>query len=153
MDSYESQVLFGAVMYISMYPMLLVIPWLWAMLLFIDMDQFTEENVKSMEGVFFLLMTIVSPSYAFALYFKYTNFYAVTVFQRITLVAICAFITGLIGQDPFENENFVKLMFVVDVGGGFAHAFSHPNGISGVFGKLVQFILTCFKNKDYMTIN
>lgn len=151
MDSYEFQVLFGAINYISMYPTLIAIPWLWAMLFFnIDMVHFTEENVKSLQGVFFLLMTIVSPSYVVALYFKYTNFTAVTVFQRVTLVASCAFITGLIGQDPFENRNFVSLMFVVDVGGGIAHGFSHPNGFSGAFGKLVQYIFNCccFANKD-----
>jgi len=142
--------LFGAVNYMSMYPTLVAIPWLWALLLFnVDMVHFTEENVKSMQGVFFLLLTIVSPSYLVALYFKYTNFYAVTAFQRMTLVATCALITGLIGQDPFENRNFVSLMFVVDVGGGIAHAFSHPNGFSGVFAD----IWTLLKNTPTNSFN
>lgn len=137
MGSYEFQALFGAVNYISMYPTLVAIPWLWAMLLFnIDMVHFTEENVKAMQGVFFLLMAVVSPSYAVALYYKYTNFTAVTVFQRVAVVSTCALVTGLIGQDPFEHKNFVSLMFIVDVGGGIAHGFSHPKGLYGVFGDI-----------------
>jgi len=150
MDSYEFQLLFGAVNYLSMYPLMLVAPWVWAKVFFVDHETaFTEENVKSIEGVFLCLLVVISPSYCMALKNKYTLFIDVSVFQRVTLVALAVITTALVGQDPFPGKNMCKVMALVDVGGGIAHALSHPKGFSGVFGGM----WTLFKNTPTTPFN
>eukprot|EP00527_Entomoneis_sp_CCMP2396_P000802 CAMPEP_0198137314 /NCGR_PEP_ID=MMETSP1443-20131203/836_1 /TAXON_ID=186043 /ORGANISM="Entomoneis sp., Strain CCMP2396" /LENGTH=570 /DNA_ID=CAMNT_0043798711 /DNA_START=71 /DNA_END=1783 /DNA_ORIENTATION=- len=134
MNAYEFQVLFGAVNYLSMFPTLVAIPYMWSIVLFnVGLDAFNEENTKSMQAVFLMLLIVIVPAYVATLMYKYTSYIAVSAVQRIVLVFSCALVTGLIGQDAFPGKQFVATMFVVDVGGGFAHAFAHPNGISGCF--------------------
>ena len=134
MDMYTFMVLFGAVNYLSMYPLMQVSPWLWSKIFFVDLETFTDATVKSINGVFLLLLVVVSPTYLATLKYKYSLFIDVSVFQRMFIVFTCAFVTGLIGQDPFPNRNFVLVMFIVDVLGGVGHGTSHPQGLSGVFG-------------------
>jgi hypothetical protein len=140
MNSYELQLLFGAANYAGMYPSLLAVPSLWAFMLFnvgLDNLQSDPDTLRSIEAVFLLLMVVVAPAYFLTLHYKYTNYIAVTVIQRILVVSVLAGITAVIGQDPLSkfNNNFVALMFVVDVGGGFAHGMAHPKGLRGCFGE------------------
>ena len=138
MNAYEFQLLFGAVNYVGMYPSLIAAPCLWALMFFnVGLDNMMSDPAitHSISAVFLLLMTVVAPPYFFTLQYKYTNYISVTIFQRIAVVSCLAAITAIIGQDPFSNfhNNFVGLMFVVDVGSGFAHGMAHPKGLSGVF--------------------
>lgn len=138
MNSYEFQLLFGAANYAGMYPSLLAIPSLWAFMLFnvgLDNLQSDPAILRSIEAVFLLLMVVVAPAYFITLQYKYTNYIAVTVVQRVLVVSVLAATTAVLGQDPLSefHNNFVALMFVVDVGGGFAHGMAHPKGLSGCF--------------------
>jgi len=57
----------------------------------------------------------------------------VAVFQRCTAVFLGVIITALTGHDPFAGYNMCLIMTAVDIGGGFAHAFSHPKVFSEAF--------------------
>lgn len=137
MGLYEFQLLFGAINYLAMYPTLVAFPSLWARLLFnLDRVHLAGDNLQALQGVFLLLMTVVAPSYAVAICYKYSDFAAVAVFQRVTVLAAVALVTLLVGWGHAGVSHFISLMVLVDVTGGIAHGCSHPQGLRGVFGEI-----------------
>lgn len=143
MGAYKFQVQFGAMNYLAMFPSFVLAPWLWAKVFMVDYETaMTAEATKSIQGIFLCLLVVVTPSYVMALNDKNALFIDVSVVQRCTVVFLGVIITALIGQDPFPGYNMCLVMTAVDIGGGFAHAFSHPKGFFGAF----KGVYALFKN-------
>lgn len=150
MGLYESVQLFSGITYASLYFLLHYATEFLMTYVFLhaDIETATEpSNMKSMSGVFLILLVVIAPSYiTAALNPDYTAYIDISILQRFTVVFAAILVSNLVvkpSQDVFPYGNFGYTMFLVaDVVPGILQGYFAPGGYSGIKSR----ITTMFKS-------
>lgn len=132
MDSYQLLNVVGALNYLSMYPSMLVLPSVWAMVFMVEESALTETITKSILGLFLILLVVIVPTYAAAYKYDYKTFIDVSVAQRVIIVSLAIVTTAVVGQEPFPDWSFIRTMVMADVLLAVAHGFLADGGYPGI---------------------